>query len=171
MSALADELLADLEGLSEGEEEYKDEEPEQQAEAGPSNGLKRKAPADEDDEMSEGDEEEGDGDQKKAVGSLVLDGGIKPAEELDADEVQRMELGNVEDVRKVAKLYGSKRMNDTVKVIMYLSLVAHVLIQFTGNRQIPGEPKHSGTNVTTCTFQPGIQSHCPGEQLVCRCGQ
>lgn len=120
MSGLADELLADLEGLSEGEEDYKDEEPEQ-AQAGPStsngNGLKRKAPGDEDDEMSEGDDEaEGAEDGKGEVGALVLEGGIKPAEELDAEEVQRMELGGVEDVRKVAKLYGSKRMNDILKV-------------------------------------------------------
>ena len=114
MSALADELLADLEGLSEGEEDYKEDEPGQRAEAGPSNGLKRKAPADEDDDMSEGDEEGGE-DQKTAVGSLVLEGGIKPAEELDAEEVHRMELGAVEDVRKVAKLEGSKRMNDILK--------------------------------------------------------
>lgn len=121
MSALADELLADLEGLSEGEEEYKDDEQEQeqQPQAGPSNGVKRKAPAeeDEDEDMSEGDEEAGGEDAKKAVGSLVLEGGVKPAEELDAEEVQRMELGNVEDVRKIAKLYGSKRMNDILKEI------------------------------------------------------
>lgn len=123
MSALADELLADLEGLSEGEEDYKEEDPEQQAEAGPSTGLKRKAVDDEDEDMSDG-EEEGDGeDQKTAVGSLVLEGGMKPAEELDAEEVQRMELGNVEDVRKVAKLYGSKRMNDIVKVGLRTQLI------------------------------------------------
>lgn len=119
MSALADELLADLEGLSEGEEENQEED---QPEAGPStsktNGVKRKAPSDEDDEMSEG-EDEGEGgetDGKQAVGSLVLEGGVKPAEELDAEEVQRMELRTVEDVRKIAKLYGSKRMNDILKV-------------------------------------------------------
>jgi hypothetical protein len=118
MSALADELLADLEGLSEGEDEYKEEEQDAQAEAGPSNGLKRKAPVEEDEDevMSEGGEEAGGEDNKKAIGSLVLEGGIKPAEELDAEEVQRMELGAVEDVRKVAKLYGSKRMNDILKV-------------------------------------------------------
>ncbi|KAJ3524578.1 hypothetical protein NM688_g8535 [Phlebia brevispora] len=119
MSALADELLADLEGLSEGEEDQQ-EEP-QQPEAGPStsatNGVKRKAPSDEDEEMSEGEEEGEQGDEKHAVGALVLEGGIKPAEELDAEEVQRMELGAVEDVRKIAKLYGSKRMNDILKEI------------------------------------------------------
>ena len=118
MSALADELLADLEGRSEGEEDYQEEPQDNQGEAGPSNGFKRKAPADEDEDevMSEGEGEEGGEDNKKAIGSLVLEGGIKPAEELDAEEVQRMELGAVEDVRKVAKLYGSKRMNDIIKV-------------------------------------------------------
>ena len=119
MSALADELLADLEGLSEGDEDYKEEEQEQQAEAGPSNGLKRKASTelgDEDEAMSEGEGEEGGEDSHKAVGTLVLEGGMKPAEELDAEEVQRMELGAVEDVRKIAKLFGSKRMNDILKV-------------------------------------------------------
>lgn len=118
MSGLADELLADLEGLSEGEEDYKDEEPEQ-AQAGPSNSLKRKAADEEDEEMSEGEgEAEATEDGKGEVGALVLEGGVKPAEELDAEEVQRMELGGVEDVRKVAKLYGSKRMNDILKVCL-----------------------------------------------------
>ncbi len=114
MSGLADELLADLEGLSEGEEETF--EVEQVEEAGPStsNGAKRSAPSD--DEMSEGEGEDDKDDQKQVVGSLVLEGGIKPAEELDAEEVQRMELGGVEDVRKIAKLHGSKRMNDILKV-------------------------------------------------------
>lgn len=122
MSGLADELLADLEGLSDDEEENQEEQPE----AGPStsngngngngSGLKRKAPEDEDDEMSEGEGEAGGAEQKQAVGSLVLEGGVRPAEELDAEEVQRMELGGVEDVRKIAKLYGSKRMNDILKV-------------------------------------------------------
>ncbi|KAI0080687.1 Nop domain-containing protein [Panus rudis PR-1116 ss-1] len=115
MSALADELLADLEGLSEGEQDYEDGD--QQPEAGPSNGVKRKASGS-DDEMS--DVEGGtkaDEEEEKAIGGLVLEGGVKPAEELDAEEVQRMELGGVEDVRKVAKLEGSKRMNDILKEI------------------------------------------------------
>lgn len=121
MSSLADELLADLEGLSEGEEEFEDnaEQKEPQPEASGSSaaaGVKRKASAS-DDEMSDAEGEEGEGeDQEGAIGSLVLEGGIKPAEELDADEVQRMELGKVDDVRKVARLEGSKRMNDILKV-------------------------------------------------------
>ncbi|KAH9947310.1 Nop domain-containing protein [Amylocystis lapponica] len=113
MSALADELLADLEGLSDGEGEGEPENVEN-AEPGPSNGVKRHAPSD--DEMSEG-EGEGEVDEKQPVGGLVLEGGVKPADELDAEEVQRMELGAVEDVRKVAKLDGSKRMTDVLKEI------------------------------------------------------
>ncbi|RPD66681.1 Nop domain-containing protein [Lentinus tigrinus ALCF2SS1-7] len=119
MSSLADELLADLEGLSGDENEYENEDDQPpQASTSTSAGVKRKAPGSED-EMSEGEGEdggEGEGDEK-AVGSLVLEGGMKPAEELDAEEVQRMELGKVEDVRKVAKLEGSKRMNDILKEI------------------------------------------------------
>ncbi|OBZ76125.1 U4/U6 small nuclear ribonucleoprotein Prp31 [Grifola frondosa] len=114
MSALADELLADLDGLSEGEEDLL-EQPEQ-PEPSTSNGLKRKALSD--DEMSEGEGEGEDGTEgDKIVGALLLEGGIKPADELDAEEVQRMELGGIEDVRKVAKLDGSKRMVDILKEI------------------------------------------------------
>jgi U4/U6 small nuclear ribonucleoprotein PRP31 len=122
MSGLADELLADLEGLS-GDENLEEEE----TLAGPSNALKRKAEAaDPDDAMS--DEGEDDDDEAHAqeakgadgkaveVGGLVLEGGMKPADELDAEDVQRMELGAIEDVSKIAKLEGTKRMNDILKV-------------------------------------------------------
>lgn len=117
MSSLADELLADLDGLSGEEDNYENDEEQPEASTSTSAGAKRKAPGS-DDEMSEG---EGGGDgaedgDDKAVGTLVLEGGMKPAEELDAEEVQRMELGGIEDVRKVAKLEGSKRMNDILQV-------------------------------------------------------
>lgn len=141
MSALADELLADLEGLSEGEEDQEQMETAGHAEAGPStaNGLKRKAASD--DEMEEdGGEEDGESNEKE-VGSLVLEGGVKPAEELDAEEVQRMELRGVEDVRSVAKLDGSKRMNDILKVRLHplpISLSAHacLLRKLRGSKRI-----------------------------------
>jgi len=114
MSALADDLLADLEDLSDGDEGEQDE---QQPEPSSSTGLKRKA-AGSDEEMSDEEgENEGEGENQTAIGSLVLEGGVKPAEELDAEEVQRMDLGAVEDVRKVAKLDGSKRMTDILKEI------------------------------------------------------
>ncbi|KAI0068909.1 Nop domain-containing protein [Artomyces pyxidatus] len=113
MSALADELLADLDGLSDEGEDYPEEEAQ---EATPTtNGLKRKA-ADEGD-MSEDEEEVTQEGEGKEIGGLVLEGGVKPAEELDAEEVQRMELGSVDDVTKIAKLEGSRRMAEILKEI------------------------------------------------------
>ncbi|KAF9469047.1 hypothetical protein BDZ94DRAFT_564435 [Collybia nuda] len=116
MSGLADELLADLDGLSDDADDYQ-EQPQSEFPNVPTsseNALKRKA--DSDDDMS--DEEEPDGEQAKLeVGGLVLEGGVKPAEELDAEDVQQMELGNIADVAKIAKLEGSKRMVDILKEI------------------------------------------------------
>ncbi|PPQ77307.1 hypothetical protein CVT25_010888 [Psilocybe cyanescens] len=130
MSGLADELLADLEGFSGGENEEEEEEKQPQDPSslpGPSsNGLKRKSMGgDPDEDMSDDDEDQDqDGEAAKGadgkpmeVGGLVLEGGIKPADELDAEDVQRMELGGIEDVSKIAKLEGSKRMNDILKDI------------------------------------------------------
>ncbi|PPQ65231.1 hypothetical protein CVT26_000208 [Gymnopilus dilepis] len=113
MSGLADELLADLQDLS-GAEEEEEEQPSTPAEP-QSNGLKRKA----EDAMSEDEEDEEAAAQeaKIEIGSLVLEGGIKPADELDAEDVQLMDLGGVEDVNQIAKLEGSKRMNDILKEI------------------------------------------------------
>jgi U4/U6 small nuclear ribonucleoprotein PRP31 len=116
MSALADELMADLDGLSDAGDDYNDDEPEQ---GGPSSGLKLKASAN-DGAMSEDDEEENSGEAEGTAG-LVLDGGVKPAEELDAEEVQRMELGGVDDVRTVARLEGSRRMSEILGVRSFVS--------------------------------------------------
>lgn len=125
MSGLADELLADLDGLSGDENEDQQsrkssETPSipSQAQASSSSGHKRKAnPLDSDEDMSEGEgDSEGDsgeGDQK--MGGMVLDGGVKPADELDAEDVQQMELGSIDDVSKIAKLENSKRMADVLK--------------------------------------------------------
>jgi U4/U6 small nuclear ribonucleoprotein PRP31 len=109
MSGLADELLADLEDHPGGEEQEEQQE---------SNALKRKAVDSDHDMSAEDDDEQPDGPDGKRleVGALVLEGGVKPAEELDVEDVQRMELGAVEDVNKIAKLEGSKRMSDILKV-------------------------------------------------------
>jgi len=40
---------------------------------------------------------------------------VRPADEFDAEEVERMELGSIENVRSVAKLEGSKRMAEIIK--------------------------------------------------------
>ena len=107
MSGLADELLADLDGLSDADDDDLQVQP---SSGSPSH--KRKAQSDDD---ISNPEEQGPESQRD-VGSLVLEGGIKPADELDAEDVQQMELGSVEDVTKIAKLYGSKRMNDILTV-------------------------------------------------------
>lgn len=134
MSGLADELLADLEGLSGGEEEEQ-EEPQSAPPKASSSTLPQKRKAtddapsssladdleddddddDEDREMAPA-EEEMEASNRREVGSLVLEGGVRPADELDAEDVQQMELGGIEDVTKIAKLEGSKRMTEILKV-------------------------------------------------------
>lgn len=118
MSGLADELLADIDDLSDGgAEQYEEPAPA----AAPStsngtNGLKRKAAEDVD--ISEAEEDvEGEEADAEETGGLVLEGGMKPADELDAEDVQQMDLGGIEDVDSVAKLEGSKRMADILKEI------------------------------------------------------
>ncbi|KAJ7283834.1 hypothetical protein C8J57DRAFT_1677289 [Mycena rebaudengoi] len=116
MSGLADELIADLEGLSDDGDDVQDQETPAEPVASSSNGLKRKADAGASDEdMSEPEGEEGEGEQE--IGGLVLPGGMKPADELDAEDVQQMELSGIEDVSKITKLDGSKRMSDILQEI------------------------------------------------------
>lgn len=127
MSGLADELLADLDGLSDnGSADYEENQdvPAPTTSSAP-NGLKRKADGDLD--MSEGEgeaEEEEDAVGEGSGGGLVLEGGVKPAEELDAEDVQQMDLGAIEDVGSIAKLEGSKKMSDILKVSSILSLLS-----------------------------------------------
>lgn len=113
MSGLADELLADLDGISDDDVE-RDASPVPPA-AGPSNGRKRKAEGDADADMSEDGEEDEQGTEGATAG-MVLAGGVRPAEELDAEDVQQMELGGIADVTSIAKLEGTKRMTDILKV-------------------------------------------------------
>jgi hypothetical protein len=132
MSGLADELLADLEGFSDEGEGFEEEDPGPFTSNGPiQTGTKRKAAEAPDEDMSDEEEEggEGEGEGEQQAG-LVLEGGVRPADELDADDVQQMELGGVEDVSKVAKLYGSKRMNDILKVCRLLETLRIIQTKF-----------------------------------------
>ncbi|KIK95124.1 hypothetical protein PAXRUDRAFT_827311 [Paxillus rubicundulus Ve08.2h10] len=146
MSGLADELLADLDGLSDGGGEYYEENEETPAPSASStsapNVLKRKANGDVD--VSDIEEE---GDEETAVegvdsgGGLVLEAGMKPAEELDAEDVQQMDLCGIEDVNSIAKLEDSKKMTDILKEIEkyqanpssadVMSLPAHLNPEYT----------------------------------------
>ena len=56
-------------------------------------------------------------DGTSAVG-FVPEGGVRPAEELDADEVEETDLTDVEDVSAVAKLLGSKRLTEVLTDIV-----------------------------------------------------
>ena len=150
MSALADELMADLDGLSDTGDDYNEE----LEEPGSSSDLKRKATADPDHVMSEDGEGGADGETEEATG-LVLEGGVKPAEELDAEEVQRMELGTVDDVRKVARLEGSRRMTEILSVCFpRFSFYFTLDPSATGNRKIPGQSIVQRGDVHARTLQP-----------------
>ncbi|KIM33323.1 hypothetical protein M408DRAFT_326083 [Serendipita vermifera MAFF 305830] len=115
MSNLADELTADFAELDENneEEEYEEEGP-----VAAQNGQGAALDGDGDAAMSEGEEDKEDTSGPNALNDQgVMAGGVQPAEQLDPATVQRMELANVGDVSKVAKLFGSKRMNDVIKEI------------------------------------------------------
>ncbi|KAI6134867.1 hypothetical protein EV401DRAFT_2052418 [Pisolithus croceorrhizus] len=120
MGDLADELLADIEGFSDAEEDGHEDNKETPGGTRGSapNALKRKAEDDIDMSDLEGDgADESGADGAGAVEGFVLEGGVRPAEELDAEDVQQMDLGGIEDVSSIAKLEGSKRMADILKEI------------------------------------------------------
>lgn len=169
MSGLADELLADLDGLSgnESEQEQPHESskvlpPSTAAQPSANNEHKRKADAlGSDEEMSEG-ENEGEGDEGEGgqeIGGLVLEGGVKPADELDAEDVQQMELGGVDDIGQIAKLENSKRMTDVLKVSSYMSLILTLTVM-TGSRKVPRESVQCDPNGSSSTSKPRIQRDC-----------
>lgn len=82
-------------------------------------GQKRLAAAldggfDQDDDMDGEEDMKLEGGQS-AVG-FVPEGGIRPAEELDADEVEDTDMTNIEHVGKISKLLSGKRLKETVEV-------------------------------------------------------
>lgn len=117
---LADELLADFE--EEGDFGYENERVEEEPEAPTSsNQLKRK--------RSEQDAADEDGDEEmQAVGDsktlAVPEGGTKPAEELDADEVQQMNMIKLADVTKVARLTSSPAFQSVLSVGLFSVIFA-----------------------------------------------
>lgn len=152
MSGLADELLADLDGLSDnGSVDYE----ENQDASAPTtsstpNGLKRKA--DDDLDMPEAEEEE-DAAGEESGGGLVLEGGVKPAEELDAEDVQQMDLGAIEDVSSIAKLESSKKMTDILKANLVLSIFSYWLLMLVLCRKL-GNTKQIQVQQMQSRFRP-----------------
>lgn len=123
--SLADTLLADLDGLS--DDGGPSRSPSPQPQAGSSSmgsmlppalpgGVKRSASALLED--LEEDEEEGDVEMEggAAAAGYVPEGGVRPADELDAEEVAKADLSDVTDVGKVAKLHTGRRLKDVLEV-------------------------------------------------------
>lgn len=107
---LADELLNDLDGDSGLED---DSEQVTFAHPAQSTSAKRAYPdGDTDDEENE----------KARIGELALPaGGTEPAQEMDVDDVKKMDLMDVHDVGSVAKLWSSRTLKDVMAVrIPYL---------------------------------------------------
>lgn len=135
--SLADALLADLDGLSDDEARSPSPGPEASSSSMPPPGLpnkgKRPASAMEVDDGEGGEnEDEGDGmkleDGTSAVG-FVPEGGVRPADELDKEEVEKTDMKGVEDVKKVARLAGSQKLRDVLAVRAF-TLVVRVLAKW-----------------------------------------
>lgn len=110
--SLADSLLADLDGLSDGEAEA--------PQASASNGSGMMPPPPPKRSLAD-DLEDDEGDMKMEDGTdavgFVPEGGVRPAEELDQDEVNQTDLAAVDDIRKVAKLMSGTKLREVVEEI------------------------------------------------------
>lgn len=115
--SLADSLLADLDGLSDGEPEVEEASSSKSNGAGlmlpPSLPVKRALADDLEEDDGSGDLKMEDG--SSAVG-FVPEGGVRPADELDQDEVNATDLAAVEDVSKIAKLMSGKKLKEVLEV-------------------------------------------------------
>ena len=135
MADLADELLRDLEGDEDGDVGWNEEEEEVDAGSPGRDEIvmpttakklgKRKAEDQdangEDAEMAEdGDSDDEDDDnvqvKEEEVEMQIPEGGVRPAQELDADDVAQMQLKNIKDVSSVARLAGSKTFREVLQV-------------------------------------------------------
>lgn len=118
--SLADELLADLDGLSD-DGHVSEQETTAQPEAGPSKPRAVEGDNNEDEEDEDMDQGNVEAGAKLADGTsatgYVPSGGVRPADELDRDEVEGMNLQVVEDVESVVKLHRSRKLLETLEQI------------------------------------------------------
>ncbi|PWN42862.1 Nop domain-containing protein [Ceraceosorus guamensis] len=108
MASYADELLADLGSDSEGSGR---ESPEPVGD----NGANAQAPVADAGE-GKGEDMEVDGAESQKLMN-VPEGGTRPAEEMDQQEVDRMNLKDVHSVRSVAKLLQGSKLQETLRAI------------------------------------------------------
>lgn len=121
--SLAQELIDDLDGLSDeelpegsGEASATDEVSNENGKR-PASTLLEDDHEQEDQKMDEDDEPKDPNQVQLQEGQLYIPtGGVRPADELDAEAVESYKLGKVMDVRKVAPLTSSKRMKDVLEV-------------------------------------------------------
>lgn len=105
-NSLADELMEDLEDdVDSGDEEL-------QALIEEKTGQ---GPAELDDTAEAGNDEQKDADNYTAD-IVRAQGGIQPAQELNEEDVEAMQLGSVAEVKQIAKLLNSRNLKDTLDV-------------------------------------------------------
>jgi U4/U6 small nuclear ribonucleoprotein PRP31 len=134
--SLADALLADLDGFSDDGGLSDNETTAPQASSSTSKpaadspfasmgppplpakivaGQKRLAAALDGGNLDEDEDDAMDGEGSGGAG-FVPEGGVRPADELDAEDVENTDLTHVEDVNKVSKLVSGKRLREVVEV-------------------------------------------------------
>ena len=115
MTSLADELMNDLDDLGSGSEDESFATGVHSESAIATNSTQPLTTSiKEEEDLSDGGEDIELTDEMYRV----PEGGIKPAEELDQDQVNRMDLASVSQVNKVAKLYGGKTLKDVLQVCL-----------------------------------------------------
>lgn len=133
MADLADELLRDLEGDDDDVGNYSDEEVNAGSPAGPDGAetmssttkLHKRKAEDDGGDGTNGMEEDGSDDDEDLNGHVkqeevemaIPEGGVRPAEELDAEDVAQMQLRNVKDVKSVARLSGTKTFKEVLQKV------------------------------------------------------
>ena len=78
--------------------------------------LKRKASDRNEDGMDEDEEKDDVTVKQENFEMLIPQGGVRPADELDAEDVAQMQLKNVKDVSSVARLAGSRVFKEVLQV-------------------------------------------------------
>lgn len=83
-------------------------------------GQKRLAEALDGGPTDDGDDDDGM-DGVESGSAFVPEGGVRPAEELDAEDVENTDLTKVEDVSKVSKLIHGRRLRDVIQVSSFFN--------------------------------------------------